>query len=90
MALLQDADLWGLNPQTNRLYSVQERRGAMEARGRPARSPFGPLPSMMWDEFFNRKQQAESGLPEGPIQGDPQSIQALNRAIIGQAARRKF
>ena len=88
------ADLWGLNPQTGRVYSVEERRQAMRAMGRPARSSFGPLPSAGWDEWFDKVNQAQSGLPEGfnaSQYGGMRSpaMVGLNKALIQQARGRE-
>lgn len=91
---LPNEDLWGLNPSTGRLYNVQDRRQAMDARGSPSRYIGGPLPDPRWDEWFDRVNYASSGLPEdfnasqyGGMQS--KAMQGLNDALVKQAAARK-
>jgi hypothetical protein len=51
-----DSDLWGINPNTGRLYKVKERRESLRSRGKLGFQ--NVLPSATWDEFADR--QAES------------------------------
>ena len=86
------ADLWGLNPQTGRMYTVPERRQAMDAMGMPARPNIaGPAPSMMWDDWFTKANNA--GQPEdfnGYNHGGPGSEGwgAIHQGLV-KAANRK-
>lgn len=48
------ADLWDINPQTGRLYTVRERRNELANRGFDNRSLGGGQSTMAWDDWFDR------------------------------------
>ena len=84
-----NADLWGLNPQTGQLYTTRDRRAMLADRGVKGNLG-GPQPSMMWDDYTDRVYGAMHGLPENfraPVAGGQlaPSAQALNRTLMKRA-----
>ena len=58
-------DLWGLDPRTGRPYTVAERGAQMDSMGMRSRPNIaGPLPSKMWDDYFDKTNYALTGLPD--------------------------
>ena len=56
----QHADLWDVNPQTGRLYTVRERREMLRQRGFDNQALGGGQSTDAWDNWFD--QVAESNL----------------------------
>lgn len=50
-SMLDQSDLWGLNPSTGRLYSVEERRNSLKDRGVTGITTM--LPDKSWDRWFD-------------------------------------
>lgn len=81
-----NADLWGLNPQTGRPYSTQDRRFALSLRG-IRNNIGGPAPSMMWDDFNDRVQGASTGVDQGQwYQPGSEEFGAVNQALMERAS----
>lgn len=50
-----NSDLWGINPDTGRLYTTSERRWQMAQRGTPTSMLGGSLvPGDSWDNWFDK------------------------------------
>ena len=49
----EHADLWGVNPQTGRLYTVEERRNMLHTRGVPMSMLGGGQATGQWDRWFD-------------------------------------
>ncbi len=84
-----NADLWGLDPTTGRLYTTRDRRTQLENRGVRG-TPGGPAPSAMWDDYTDRVYGQMHGLGadfQAPVVGNQlsPSAQALNQQLMKRA-----
>lgn len=71
-----NADLWGINPTTGKLYTVADRRAILQARGMPLSALGGGMSLPSWDRWYD-------DLAEANYNATGKTPRELNVSFVG-------